>query len=165
LKFLIVFISVLGFLTLSQNLNEIREAYKEAAQNKDKVDSFYNMLLEINKQNNVALVAYKGASIALKAKYAETIKEKKEGFIEGVSYIEFAIEKEPNAIEPRFVRLGIQENSPKILKYKNNIDEDKLFLLEQYKNISSKDLKNHIKDYILQSNIFTEEEKLSISTQ
>jgi hypothetical protein len=165
LKFLTIFISVIGFLTLSQNLSEIRVAYKEAAQDQEKVDSFYNMLFEINKENNVALIAYKGASIALKAKYAETVKEKKDGFIEGVSYIEFAIEEEPNAIEPRFVRLGIQENSPKILKYKDHIDEDKHFLLKQYNNISSKDLKYHVKDYILQSNVFTEEEKLSIKNQ
>ncbi|GGG35538.1 hypothetical protein GCM10010976_04020 [Bizionia arctica] len=140
-------------------------AYKEAPQNSESADSFYNMFLEVTKQDNVALVAYKGASMAIKAKYAGTIKEKKNDFIEGVSYLEFAIEKEPNAIEPRFIRLGIQENSPKILKYKDNIDEDKLFLLIQYKNIPSTNLKTHIKDYILQSTVFTEEEKLSISNQ
>jgi len=140
-------------------------AFKEAAQDKEKALSFYTMLKDVNKQSNVSLIAYKGASIALKAKYAQTLKEKKEGFIEGISYLEFAIQKEPNAVEPRFIRLGIQENTPKILKYKDQINEDKLFLLKQYKNITSKDLKNHIKDYILQSKVFTNEEKQTISNQ
>jgi hypothetical protein len=164
-KFIIAFLTTCFLFIFSQDLKEIRVAYKEAAHDKTKIETFNLMLQDITKNNNVALVAYKGASIALKAKYAETIKEKKEGFFNGVSYIEFAIEKEPNAVEPRFVRLGIQENSPKILKYKDNIDEDKLFLLKQYQTISSTDLKKHVKDYILQSNIFTEEEKITINTQ
>lgn len=162
-KLLSIFIFMTGLFTLSQNLSEVRVAYKEAAQDKEKVLAFYDMLIDVNKENNVALVAYKGAAIALKAKYAETLKDKKEGFVEGVSYIEFAIEKEPNAIEPRFIRLGIQENTPKILKYKDHIEGDKLFLLKQYQYISSENLKGHIKDYILQSKVFTAEEKRSIS--
>ena len=165
MKFLIAFISTFCLFILSLELSEVRAAYKEAAHDKTKVEAFNKMLEGVTKNSNVALVAYKGASIALKGKYAETIKDKKEGFFNGVSYIEFAIEKEPNAIEPRFVRIGIQENSPKILKYKDNINEDKLFLLKQYNNISSTDLKKHVKDYILQSKVFTDEEKLTISKQ
>lgn len=163
MKFLLVFLTACSLFILSLDLSSVRVAYKEAAHDKTKVETFNLLLKNVTKSNNVALVAYKGASIALKAKYAETIKEKKEGFFDGVSYIEFAIEKEPNAVEPRFVRIGIQENSPKILKYKDNIDEDKLFLLKQYSNISSSDLKKHIKDFILQSTVFTDEEKLTIN--
>ncbi|MFL0353010.1 hypothetical protein [Xanthomarina sp. GH4-25] len=165
MKFFIALIFSCSLLGLDLDLSKVRVAYKEAAHDKSKVEDFSQMLQEVTKKDNVALVAYKGASIALKAKYAKTIKAKKEGFIEGVSYIEFAIEKEPNAVEPRFVRIGIQENSPKILKYKSNIDEDKLFLLKQYQNISSANLKMHVKDYILQSTVFTDEEKQTINNQ
>ena len=163
----LLFFTLLTFCFISYNiaLPEVREAYKEAANDKAKVESFSLMLLSVTKKDNVALVAYKGASIALKARYSETLKEKKEGFIDGVDYIEFAVETEPNDIEPRFVRLGIQENTPKILKYKGDIEEDKQFILKQFKYISSTNLKNHIRDYILQSNAFTEEEKESISNQ
>lgn len=165
MKFFIALIFSCTLLGLSLDLSNVRVAYKEAAHDKSKVEDFSQMLQKVTKKDNVALVAYKGASIALKAKYAKTIKDKKDGFIEGVSYIEFAIEKEPNAIEPRFIRLGIQENTPKILKYKDHIDEDKLFLLKQYKNIPSKNLKLHIKDYILQSNLFSDIEKETIKNQ
>ncbi len=145
------------------SLDHVRLAYKEAAQDKTKVDSFYDMLSNITKSDDVALVAYKGAAIALKGKYAKSLKEKKDDFIEGVTLIEYAIEKEPNAIEPHFVRLGIQENTPKFLGYKKNIEADKLFILKQYKHITSPNLKAHIKDYILQSKVFTDEEKATIN--
>ena len=92
---------------------------------KAKATEFYELLVTVTKEDQVNLVAYKGASIALHAKQSKKVKDKKELFLEGVSYIEFAIKKEPDAIEPRFVRLTIQENTPKLLKYKRNIEEDK----------------------------------------
>lgn len=147
---------------IAQDMPTVRESYKLAAQDKSNLESFYQLVETVDKNNDVAIVAYKGAALALKAKYAETIKGKKEGFILGVDYIESAIKKEPNAIEPRFVRLGIQENAPKILKYRDNIDEDKAFLIKQFEHIPSKNLKEHIKDYILQSKLFSDAEKAVI---
>ncbi|RSK41390.1 hypothetical protein [Mangrovimonas spongiae] len=162
----LLLLSVLCLVTTQNlDLSKIRETYKEAANDSTKVEAFYNSLQSVSKKDHVALVAYKGASIALKARHAKTIKEKKSGFVEGVSLIEYTIEKEPNAIEPRFIRLGIQENSPKILGYNKDLDADKTFLLKQFKHIRSSNLKNHIKDYILQSKVFTDEEKNVISTQ
>ncbi|GGX25022.1 hypothetical protein [Aquimarina muelleri] len=161
MKFLIVFIS-LFFTILSVDLDVIRIAYREAAHDKTKVMALNKQLSAITKANNAALIAYKGAAIALKAKYEKSIKEKKRLFIEGVTYIELAIDKSPNAIEPRFIRIGIQENTPKLLKYKSNIKEDKLFILKEYKTTKPEILKNHIGEYILQSKAFSEEEKAVI---
>lgn len=162
MKLLILFISTLCLNNLSIDVNTIRIAYKEAAQDKSKVIALNQMLTDVKKTDDVVLVAYKGAAIALLAKQKKTVKEKRNMFIEGVSLLEFAIKKEPNAIEPRFIRLSIQENSPKLLKYKSNIDEDKFFLLKQFKTIKSPSLRNHIKDYILQSKAFSDEEKAVI---
>lgn len=160
--FTLILLLFTSFQTLE--LSDIRQSYKTAAQNEDQVLAFYQKLTTVSKNDSAALIAYKGASIALKAKYAKTLKGKKNGFIEGVNYIEYAIETNPNSIEPRFVRLGIQENTPKILRYKDAIPEDKTFILKQFQYISSNNLKNHIKDYILQSEIFTTEEKSVISS-
>lgn len=163
MKLLVVLFTSILLNTQTTDLGIIRSAYKEAAHNKAKITSFSNLLTTISKDNpNLVLVAYKGASLTLQAKYAKTIKEKKEGFIEGVSYLEYAIETDPNNIELRFIRMGIQENSPKILKYKDAINQDKLFILDQFIYIKSVNLKKHIKDYILQSKAFSEEEKQTI---
>lgn len=165
MKYLLISFALLFTNAQTLDLNTVRQDYKEAAQSPEKVDAFYKSMLAVSKTDQMALVAYKGAAIALKARSSKTLKEKKDGFIEGVGYIEYAIKTEPNNIEPRFVRLGIQENTPKILKYKDEIDEDKLFILKQYQYISSSNLKNHIKDYILQSELFTSEEKSVISSR
>lgn len=158
MKFLATY--CLCFIVLvSLDLSVIRTAYKGAAQNAKEVDAFYESLANVSKQDRPELVAYKGASIALKAKKSKTLKAKKDGFIEGVEWVEFAIEQAPNNVEARFIRLSIQENTPKLLKYKSNIEEDKGFILKQFNNIASTSLKNYIKDYILHSKVFTDEEK------
>lgn len=165
MKYLFFFAAILIITTQSLEVSKVRLAYKEAAHDKTKVEAFNKLLANVSKKDDIALVAYKGASIALKAKYAKTLKEKKDGFIEGVGFIDYAVQTEPNNIEPRFIRIGIQENTPKILKYKGNISEDKTFILNQFSYITSTNLKAHIKDYILQSTLFSETEKEAIKTQ
>jgi len=165
MKFLNVLLLFLSINVLSTDIITVRSAYKEAAQDATKIEAFSKLLSNISKNDDITLVAYKGASITLLAKNEKKIKDKKSQFIEGVSYVEYAIEKAPNNIEIRFIRLGIQENTPKILKYKDNIEEDKQFILNQFKTISSSNLRNHIKDYILQSKAFSDEEKSVFSKQ
>jgi hypothetical protein len=159
MKILILFITTLSICFQTLDLNSIRDAYKIAANDKTKVDTFHASLKHITKADAITLVAYKGAAIALMGKKAHKIKDKKSLFIEGVTLVEYAIEKEPLNIENRFIRLGIQENTPKLLKYKEKIPEDKTFLLDNYADINSSQLKKHILDYILQSKAFSDEEK------
>ena len=165
MKYLLIGCLLLVTNVQTLELKTVREAYKKAAQNQELVDAFFKTMQSVSKTDSAALVAYKGAAIALKARNAKTLKDKKDGFIEGVSFIEYAIETEPNTIEPRFIRLGIQENTPKILKYKDAIEVDKQFILKQYQYITSSNLKNHIKDFILQSTVFTDEEKQTITAK
>lgn len=165
MKLLNILILVLYINVLSIDINTVRVAYKEAAQDSTKIESFNQLLTSISKNDDVTLVAYKGAAITLLAKNEKKIKDKKDLFTEGVAFVEYALGKSPNNIEIRFIRLGIQENTPKILKYKGNIEEDKLFIIKEFKNISSSNLRNHIKDYILQSKAFSDEEKSVFSGQ
>ncbi|WP_452232902.1 hypothetical protein [Lacinutrix sp. MEBiC02595] len=159
MKLILVLIASFLITIQSLDLNTVRDAYKIAAQDKTKTEAFNTSLAEVTKKDKIEFVAYKGAAMALVAKHAKTLKEKKEDFIAGVTLVEYAVEKAPNNIEVRFIRIGIQENTPKLLKYKGNIDEDKHFILKQFHGIKSSALKKHIKDYILQSKGFTDEEK------
>ena len=159
MKSLILLFSTVCFFVQSLSLETIRVAYKDAAQNKTKVDALYKSLAKVTKKDKTELIAYKGATIALLAKQAKTIKEKKKGFIEGISLLEYAIKNNPNNIEARFIRLTIQVNTPKILKYKGQIVSDKDFILNEFNNIKDLQLKKYIKDFIVQSKSFTMEEK------
>lgn len=148
------------FLFVCQELPNVRQSYVDASKSQKNSEEFYNLMDNYNKDNKV-LLAYKGASIALKAKYAKQIKQKKSLFIEGVKMLETALKSDSNNLEIRLIRLSIQENSPKILNYKSNIDEDKKLLLSNFDK-QNQSLKEYIKNYIVQSNGFTDKEKKSI---
>lgn len=147
---------------LNQGLPEIRGQYINAADSKSNADKFYNLVIK-NKEDNVVYLAYKGAATALKSKFSTNKSEKKEMFIAGVTMVEKAIKNDPNNIEIRLIRLSIQENTPKILKYKSNITEDKNIIISTFDR-QSKDLKVYIKLYVKQSKVFTEEEKKTINS-
>jgi len=141
------------------DLNTIRNGYKEAAKDSAELPAYIKLVSGITKTSETVFVGYKGAGIALKGRYAKKIKVKRQFFVEGVTLIEYAIEKSPKSIELRFIRLGIQENTPKLLKYKGKINEDKSYILSHFKTVKSTRLKKNIKEYILHSKVFTTEEK------
>ena len=144
----------------SQDLKELREQYYAASQSKAKAEEFYNSVSKYTKENQT-LLAYKGAAIALKAKFATDAKKKKALFIEGVNFIETAIKSDPNNLEIRVIRISIQENTPKVLKYKSNIAEDKNLIFKNFSK-QNQSLKEFISTYVRQSHAFSEEEKQTI---
>ena len=152
----IVFV-ITFFYFQSYNLPDIRKMYVESSVSKTNAMKFYDFMSNYSK-NDETLLAYKGASIALKAKHTTGIKQKKEEFIKGITILESVIKLNPIDIEARLIRLSIQENTPKILKYKGNIEADKKQILLLFDKQSS-DLKEYIKNYVKQSKIFTEAEK------
>lgn len=158
MKIFFSIIFILSFVTLPE-LSKIRQSYPQAAKNSEATQELYDALTSVSEDDNPILVAYKGGIFTLMAKYAKGIKSKKEYFKTGTSLIEKAIINKPKNIEIRCIRLGVQENSPKIMKYKNHIEEDKQFLLDHYNTISSKEVKIFVKNYVLQSALFDSAEK------
>lgn len=162
MKLIAIYLIFITFGLQSISLESVRSDFRTAAKDNAKVSQFNNALKHINENDMVELIAYKGAGITLKSRLSKKIKDKRAFFIKGVNFIELAIDKEPDNIELRFIRLGIQENTPKLLKYKTKIAEDKSFILANYNTIRSKSLKKHIKLFVQQSDVFNAEEKLLI---
>lgn len=160
-----VIFSILFSITLaffqSYNLADIRKMYVESSDSKVNATKFYDFMNKYSK-NDETLLAYKGASIALKAKHTSGLKQKKEGFIKGVTILEAVIKSNPNNVEARLIRLSIQENTPKLLKYKANIDADKKQILLLFSKQTA-DLKEFIKKYANQSLGFTKAEKQQLN--
>jgi len=161
MKLLLIFIN-LFFILVNLNISDVRNNYKEAVTSKSKANSFNEYLKEVTKNDDKRLVAYKGAAIALSARYLKTAKEKGTVFKNGIEWVEFAIEKKPLDMEVRFVRLSVQQNSPKFLGYNKEIEGDKNYLLTNFNAIQSKEFKQYLKSYILDSDKFTAEEKSRI---
>lgn len=152
-------------LLLVSNLDvaEVRALYRKAVESEAEATSLYAKLQGVNENDDKVLVGYKGALTAITAKYEKEVKTKKERFKTGVSLIEYAVSQEPENVELRFIRLSIQQNSPKFLKYKKNISEDKALIFDNLENLENAKLKAHIEDYILYSKNFSEQEKNVIS--
>lgn len=141
------------------NLATVRSQYIEASKSKQKADSF--LALVSKEKNSPIFNAYKGAAIALQAKFSTDRKKRKELFIEGVTLLEKSIKDDANNLEIKLIRLSIQENTPKILNYKMNIKEDKSFIIANFDK-QDKDLQTFVKNYINQSNSFSDSERAAL---
>lgn len=156
LIFCVVFVS---FVASAQDLKEIRLQYPEAVKSNQTTIKLDGELSNVNSASKSTLLAYKGAILTLKANFSKSKKDKKEFFKKGVSLIEDAVQADSSNIEIRYLRLSVQENTPRFLGYRKNIEKDRIFILDNFSNLSSKELKGIIKDYVLESPSFDENEK------
>jgi hypothetical protein len=90
--------------------------------------------------------AYLGAILMKTSEFQKTAGDKLKKFKEGKTLLEKAIQTHPNNVEYRFLRLMIQENSPKILKYNTNLKEDVAFIKDNISKVS-KEIKTVIISY------------------
>lgn len=159
--FFILFL--VSFLAQSQDLKTIRTQYPKAVESAEITAKLDGELANINPSNKPVLIAYKGAVLTLQAKFAQKNSDKKEFFKQGVSLIESAVSAESSNIELRYIRLSVQENAPKFLGYHKNIEEDKKFILKHAGSISSAELKEIVKDFVMKSENFEQNEKIQFN--
>lgn len=159
-----VFLYICAFLFISPvtDIHLVRKTFKEASKSKAKLEALHQLLSTVSQKSTSTLLAYKGAALALNAKYESKVKQKKDFFVKGITILEAAIKKDTTAVEPRLIRLSIQENTPKFLNYKAAIKKDKALLLSKFKFIKDKSLKKIVAHYISQSKIFSNQEKALI---
>ena len=76
---------------------------------------------------------YEGALLMRKAGKEAIPQKKLKYFKEGRIKLETAIQADADNAEYRFLRLTIEENAPKIVKYRNDLEEDKAFIQRNFK--------------------------------
>jgi hypothetical protein len=91
----------------------------------------------IGKSNFVEKQAYEGALLMKKAGLMGKPKDKINLFKAGKTKLEAAIANDKNNTEFRFLRLILQEHAPKIVKYRNNLDEDSKFISTNFDKLSN----------------------------
>lgn len=141
-------IFILLFLFISfQSVGAInRERYYSAFESKslEKINKEIKLLQQ--HKSSVLKDAFLGAMIMKRAQFLKTPKEKVNVFKKGKELLESAIKKHPKNAEFRFLRLAIQENCPKLLKYNTNLNEDSEVITKQFTTLHSITRK-HIKKY------------------
>lgn len=100
--------------------------------------------------------AYAGALLIRKAGLPK-VKERLKLFKAGKAKLEAALATEPDNTEYHFLRLTIQEHSPKIVKYKADIPADKAFVIKHFDKLSPV-LQHAVKEYARESTVIKPEE-------
>lgn len=155
---LIALAFLVSFVGNAQDLNEVREKFPMAQDNKEIAQNL-NEKFEHEESSNSIINAYKGAVLTLMADFEKKKVEKLRLFKEGKKLIDDSIEASVDNIELRMIRLGVQENAPKILGYHKDMDKDKEFILRNYQATASNAEKEVVKKFALQSDSFSDQEK------
>jgi hypothetical protein len=113
----------------------------------------------INHESKPILLCYRGVSEMMGAKYVINPIVKFNRFKKGKSFIERAIQKDPDNPEIRFLRFSIQTNLPTFLGYHHDIVTDKKRLLDSVDAVTDLELKKNIVKYLSSSKYCTAEEK------
>lgn len=113
------------------------------------------LVSKLEKQNEQN--AYLGAVKMKLSGLQKGTNTKLETFKLGRNLLEAEIEKEPENIEWRFLRLAVQEHAPKIVKYRENLVSDKGFIISNF-NSAPLELQKIIKTYATKSEILTSSE-------
>lgn len=146
-------LSLILLLSLTQNpldIIKIREMYVNAVDDKKAAEKLIGKLEK--KEESPLINGYIGAVKMLLAKHALNPIRKLSNFNEGKKELDNAIMQDKTNIELRYLRHGIQLNVPSFLKYNSNIEEDRLLLKGETKNIDA-DLSNRINNLLLKVEI------------
>ena len=150
--FIILFLS-LGALQ-AQSLEKVRAAYITASDSKENAVAFVELMANAP-TTDVVLSAYKGASKMILANFGgNRIALLKEG----KPLLENAFKQQPQNAELHLIRLSVQEHLPKVIPYRNDITDDKNFILVHYAQ-QTRELQKYIAGFVKKSKVFNDEEK------
>ncbi|NLN32268.1 MAG: hypothetical protein GX159_01565 [Flavobacteriaceae bacterium] len=144
---LFIFITLNFSLAVFAQSNDLRKSYREATKSEEKANSFYEQVKTVSSSDKAVMLAYKGAGQTLLARY-EPLLQRKNKVKDGIDLIEKAVQKDPDNVEIRLIRLSIQENLPKMFKYNTQIESDKKFIQSALPEIQDQGLVNMIKGYL-----------------
>lgn len=125
-----------------------RTYYYEVCLQKTPVEEFETFLELHEDRKDLTIEAYRSAICFLWSDYYFNPVKKWNCFIKGKTSMEQLIQRNPNNIEIRFLRLTIQENIPDFLGYNSDTKEDRQFISENINEITDNDLHNRIVSYL-----------------
>lgn len=136
-------ISILSTSPSPNLIDNIRTSYNKLDSDKMLCE---RMMIEFEKTKDDSTInlGYLGALQVIWAKHVFNPITKLNTFKEGKKNIELAIEKDPNNVELRFIRLSIQLNTPLFLFYNANLKEDAEFLQKNRNRVTSSSLSENI---------------------
>jgi len=114
--------------SFSYEINKIRNDYVEAVKNEKTAAKLYSELKNI-KNPNPLILAYLGASDAIRAKHAWNPVNKLGYLKKGCKTLDHAVDLSPNQLEIRFLRFSLEHYLPDFLGYSKHLEEDRKKLI------------------------------------
>ena len=145
--FLLILLLPASLFSASLTPQEFRLKFQKAIEDESLCLEFISNLDKIE-QEDYMYRAYRAAAIMSLAKFTSFPTDKLRYFYRGKSEIELAIEKMPDNVELRFLRLAIQDYIPGFLFY-NNQTEDLAFLLNHIDTINEAFYVREVKNYLI----------------
>ncbi|AEA45618.1 hypothetical protein [Fluviicola taffensis] len=130
MKILIFVLIAFSSLTAYSQLDRKSIYNALASESKETVQKQLDELQKLKESSEVK--AFKGALTMKAAQFEKTAKDKLALFNSGKKVLETEIKSNDENVEYRFLRLLIQENAPKQLKYDGNITEDAASIMIGY---------------------------------
>jgi hypothetical protein len=161
---MIILLLSLVSLALSPDVPYYRRMMGASLESEDSARAFYNHTRKIEDTGPSTLLGYKAMSEFMMCNHVSGPFNKLEHFNKGKKMLEWAIERDGNNAELRFMRFCTQDNVPAMLHYRDELDEDKEFLIDYLKQVEVKDktLKALIKNYLQDHRLCSSREQQTI---
>lgn len=143
-SFWVILLSFSTCLAFAQDLEQLREAYPLAVNDKNLCNKWIKQL-ETNPQSAIQW-GYLGAFQTIWANHTFSPFSKLTTFKKGKNNLEKAIRLDAKNAELRWLRLNIQLHAPSFLGYKDDITKDKQFIKANRNQIHSNALLRQMKD-------------------
>lgn len=156
ISLLILFLSLMEIKAQSLDMKDIRVDFKYGV--KDENICLENLNLLSKYAGSSVEKGYLAAYQIFMAKHTFNPFKKMSHFNKGKDQLEELIAQEPENVELRYIRLCIQFYSPKILGYQINIEEDKMYVMNNLYKLKDKDTRKLIYDYLEGAKMYTDEQ-------
>lgn len=159
MRMLLLIVSLFPLALLAQDLAAERQLYSTAFKDENTARELLHLTGAGVESDSTVQTAYRGAALMVWASHAKAAGRKLKLFKEGRALMEKAIAAAPKSVEARFLRMTVQEHAPNILNYRDELGNDKAFILERFPTLKDAGLKKMIRNHAETSAIYTGEER------
>ncbi|WP_031301641.1 hypothetical protein [Sphingobacterium paucimobilis] len=164
MKGILLCIGIINFVVLAKgqylNLDDVRRDFNKGVKNQELCERHLETLEKYAK--SPVEKGYEAAFHMFMAKHTGSPFKKMSYFNGGKKLLEKQIQAEPANVELRFIRLCIQYYIPSYLGYKDNIEQDKDFLVSNLYKMGDEKTKDLLFNYLKGAKMYTEQELVKL---
>ncbi|MEP7128353.1 MAG: hypothetical protein ABI729_05770 [Chitinophagales bacterium] len=162
--FLMILATLFSLNGSAYDVGRLRELFYKASQDASATEVFYSEMKQVSEKDGGILLGYKAMAELMKCYHSFNPVNKLVYFDKGKDHLNSAVQSDSTNIELRYLRFSVQTNVPVFLGYKENIAQDKKFIIDNLGATSSDPaLQKMIVSFLLSSNYCSEKEKQQLS--